>query len=88
MAGGKRESRVTAEGQRTLQSQHLAMDATGRSQAPFKDPPLQRKDLEVGKVEGETLPRGFLQEARHGVGHTNVDTKKETGRSETHLQAK
>lgn len=64
------------------------MDATGRSQAPFKDPPLQAKDLEVGKVEGETLPRRFPQEARHGVGHTNVDIKKETGRTETHLQAK
>ena len=38
---------------------------------------FQAKGLEVGKVEGETLPRRFPQEARHDVVHTNVDTKKQ-----------
>lgn len=69
VAGGKRKSGATAEGR--AQCSHDAWQWTPLDglKLLLKIRLFQAKDLEVGKVEGETLPRRFPQEARRNVVH-------------------
>lgn len=74
---GWREEKERSDhrGQNTMQSgRQMPLDSL---KLLLKIRLFQAKDLEVGKVEGETLPRRFPKEARHDVVHTNVDTKKQ-----------
>lgn len=72
VAGGKRKS-----GAQPQRAAHNAVTPLDGLKLLLKIRLFQAKGLEVGKVEGESLPRRFPQEARHDVVHTNVDTKKQ-----------
>lgn len=86
VAGGKRKSGVTARA-----STHCGQDpGDGRHWTVkhlLKIRLSKQRTWRWGKWKEKLFPGGFPRR-QDMVGHTNVDTKKEIGRSETHLQSK